>query len=467
MQIKSIRSALLIGVNSIVITILALTAWASYRNTLHELNELFDAELAQTARLLKSFSHDHGFLSSDEELTVIEIPAFIDDKNFATDNDGYRSLDGHKYETKLGFQVWRNNTLILASENALGQALSRFAPGYHQHQRDQQTWISFSYFDNSTGLWIFTAQRDDIRSELSGYLALDQLVALLMTWVPISLAILWLVNRVLLPVRSYATALGNRNADQLQQINSQLPQEIEPIRIAVNALFYRITEQIERERRFINDAAHELRTPLAALQLHASQLPDSQHASSKAVQKASQRMNHLVDQLFILAKADNPQAALGTPQSIDMNELVEQIIAELPVEALEKTQWQVTIPEHMRIIGYPTLLGAALRNLIENAIKYSGDKAEVSISVNDHDGSIAIIVADQGPGVDAEQLRHLGERFYRAEQHRQYGDGAGLGLSIAARVAALHGGKLEFALRQPHGLCAILTIEKTENYSAS
>jgi DNA polymerase-3 subunit alpha len=107
------------------------------------------------------------------------------------------------------------------------------------------------------------------------------------------------------------------------------------------------------------------------------------------------------------------------------------------------------------------------RSVIENAIKYSGDKAEVSISVNDHDGSIAIIVADQGPGVDAEQLRHLGERFYRAEQHRQYGDGAGLGLSIAARVAALHGGKLEFALRQPHGLCAILTIEKTENYSAS
>lgn len=458
MTIKSLRAALLIGVNTVVISILAITAWASYRNTVHELDELFDAELAQTARLIKSLTHDQQFLNEDQQLLIIELPKFIDDDLLSNDGDGYRTLDGHKYETKLGFQVWRDANLILASENALGEPLARFSPGYQEHLREQQTWISFSHYDNTTGLWIFTAQREDIRSELSGYLARDQLLALFMTWVPISLGILWLVNRVLQPVRRYAKTLGQRRADQLQPVIESLPAEIEPIRIAVNSLLQRITEQLERERRFINDAAHELRTPLAALKLHAEQLPDRQHPSCKAVRQVSPRMNHLVEQLLILAKADSPSAHLGALQAFNLAELVEQVISDLPIDAVETAEWNLSISSQLNGRGYPTLLGSALRNLIENALKYSGDQPMIKIVAEIHDNHLQIMIADDGPGVDAGQIAHLTERFYRAEQHRQLANGAGLGLSIAARVAHLHGGELIFEPNQPHGLRAILSI---------
>lgn len=458
MTIKSLKAALLIGVNAVVVSILAITAWTSYRNTLHELDELFDAELAQTARLIKSLTHDNEFLHPDQQLTIIELPKFIDESLLANDGDGYRTLDGHKYETKLGFQVWRDSQLVLASENALGEQLAPFTPGYHEHFREQQIWISFSHYDSKTGLWIFTAQRADIRSELSGYLARDQLLALVLTWLPISLGILWLTNRVLQPVRRYAQTLGDRRADQLQPIIAPLPAEIEPIRLAVNSLLARISEQLERERRFINDAAHELRTPLAALKLHAAQLPDRHHPSAKAVGKVSERMNHLVEQLLILAKADSPQASLGTMLAFNIAELVEQIISELPIEAIEVVDWNIRIPRQLTGHGYPTLLGVALRNVIENAIKYSGEKPLISISAENLDNRIHIEIADHGPGVDDTQIRHLTERFYRAEQHRQVANGAGLGLSISARVAQLHGSELIFAPNQPHGLRAILSI---------
>lgn len=458
MPINSLRSALLLGVNAIVITVLALTAWATYRNTLHELNELFDAELAQTARLIKSLTHDHGFLGHDQQLTVIELPKFVDDDALLAHSDGYRTLDGHKYETKLGFQVWRNSTLILASENAVGEPLAHFTPGYQERLRGQQTWISFSHFDKSTGLWIFTAQREDIRSELSGFLARDQLLALLLTWVPISLAILWLVNRVLRPVKRYAEALGERHADQLQQVATRLPNEIEPIRLAVNALLQRITQQIERERRFINDAAHELRTPLAALKLHAEQLPEPQHPSSRAVRRVSERMNHLVDQLLILAKTDDPQAALGAKQPVIMQHLIEQVISELPLEAVEKTHWQLSIPATITLQGYPALLNSAIRNLLENSIKHGGEQPTISIDCEQHEGLITLTIADQGQGLQPDQLLRLGERFYRAEHHRQLADDAGLGLSIVARVVELHHGQLSFSANHPRGLKATLTL---------
>ena len=454
MRIKSVRTALLLGVNLIVIAVLALTAWASYRNTLHEINELFDAELAQTARLIKSLTHDQGFIVDSEQTIVIELPTF----RVAEPDD--RLNDGHKYETKLGFQVWRDEQLILASENALGEALALFQTGYQEHYREHHNWVSFSHYDNSTGLWIFTAQREDIRAELSSYLARDQLLALLLTWVPISLAMLWLINWVLRPVQRYASILDSRQIDQLARIDAVLPSEIEPIRNAVNSLLVRLAEQIERERRFIQDAAHELRTPLAALSLHAEQLPEPQHVSSQAVRSISQRMNHLIEQLLILAKADNPNTTLGEPEQIKLRELIERIIGELPLGKIEHTEWHVDCPSEIQVSGYPLLLHAALRNLIDNALQYSAQEPHISITVQQLTTHTHITVADHGPGLSAEQIQQLGQRFYRADQHRQRLRGSGLGLSIVARVAALHGGSLQFSQGEPHGLAATISLTR-------
>jgi signal transduction histidine kinase len=171
-------------------------------------------------------------------------------------------------------------------------------------------------------------------------------------------------------------------------------------------------------------------------------------------------MNHLVEQLLILAKADHPQQALGAMQPINLPMLIEQVISDLPIEAVESAQWQLTIPSRMTVSGYPTLLHSAIRNLLENALKYGGSEPQVSITVEQHENTIAVTITDQGDGIDNDTLEHLTERFYRAEQHRHYGNGAGLGLSIVARVAQLHGGQLTFENNQPSGLRVTLTIAK-------
>ena len=453
----SLKASLLIGVNAIVLVILLLTGWASYRNILHELDELFDAELAQTARLVRSLTHDPGFLEQGTHPVVIELPRFNDNDNGAEGDE--RLLDGHRYESKIAFQVWQDERLLLASENALTSPLAEFRLGYQANLVAEHHWISFVYYDRTTDLWIVTAQRDDVRSELSGYLALDQLAALLLMWLPISLAMLLLINWVLAPVSAYATQLRQRQADQLQPVTTALPKEIAPMRDAVNQLFARIVAQRQQEQRFIQDAAHELRTPLAALQVHSQQLPQPQHASVQAVQQVAKRMSHLVNQLLLLAKTEHAgEETFGQRQHVSLRALIEQCLAELPSDDLERAEWQLKVSSELTLNCYPTLLQIALRNLLENALKYGGDAPQITVTAESQQQQLLITVSDQGPGLATEQLALLGERFFRAEQHRQHADGVGLGLSIVERVTQLHGGQLWFTTNHPQGLSAHLLL---------
>ncbi|RDK82496.1 UNVERIFIED_ORG: two-component system sensor histidine kinase QseC [Idiomarina abyssalis] len=450
MKLWSLRRSLVIGINLAVIAVLAITAWASYRDILHELDEVFDAQLAQTAKSLAAF-----YTPSPETQPApqrIPISNYYDTGEEESANE--RGPSGHKYESKIGYHIYNSEGKLLALTNQLQiLPLKNLKPGYHTLENDAQTWFIFSYFSKSRGIWVRTFQRQDVRSELSGYLATEQLYPLLLMWVPISLIILFIVYLVLKPVNRFATHLRARALNNLSPIESDLPKELIPIKQAINKLLHQIKMFSEREKRFIADASHELRTPLSAIQvhaeniIHAESLEDSKQ-SGKAIFSAVERMSHLVNQLLRLNRLDSLDKSTDF-SDIELKTLVSAAINSLPTNRVENYQWQVDVPT-TKIACNETLIISALTNLLSNAMKFSPADSTIQIEAVDTSASIIIKIRDQGSGVPAEIIEQMGERFYRFREHTNIA-GSGLGLSITSKIIQLHHGKLSFNNIQPSG----------------
>ena len=450
MKLWSLRRSLVIGINLAVIAVLAITAWASYRDILHELDEVFDAQLAQTAKSLAAF-YTH---SSETQSVPKRIPISNYNDTGEDESANERGPSGHKYESKIGYHIYNSEGKLLALTNQLQiLPLKNLKPGYHTLENDAQTWFIFSYFSKSRGIWVRTFQRQDVRSELSGYLATEQLYPLLLMWVPISLIILFIVYLVLKPVNRFATHLRARALNNLSPIESDLPKELIPIKQAINKLLHQIKMFSEREKRFIADASHELRTPLSAIQvhaeniIHAKSLEDSKQ-SGKAIFSAVERMSHLVNQLLRLNRLDSLDKSTDF-SDIELKTLVSAAINSLPTNRVGNYQWQVDVPT-TKIACNETLIISALTNLLSNAMKFSPADSTIQIEAVDTSASIIIKIRDQGSGVPAEIIEQMGERFYRFREHTNIA-GSGLGLSITSKIIQLHHGKLSFNNIQPSG----------------
>ncbi|RUO78637.1 ATP-binding protein [Pseudidiomarina taiwanensis] len=459
----SLRTALLLFINLTVFIVLCITAYATYGNTMHELDEVYDAELAQTNRLMTSLLRTAHWTPSPDQVTLIQIPQQL---QASEESEHDRLSDGHKYESKLGIQVWDlQQRLLFATTNALGEPLSQPQNGYHLTSREGFEWVGFSRFDPSNQVWVYTGQREDVRSEISEYLALEQLVSILLTWVPISLVIFLITAILLKPVQRFAAELATRSSQDLGAINAPLPSELEPVRIAVNTLFARLAKEIAREQRFVADASHELRTPLAALILHAAQL-SKDHPNAVAIQTAAERMTRLVNQLLELARLDQFEFKQQQREAVDLLDLLHQILADLPSDEVEQIDWQIDIEPNCQLLGYPILLKVLLRNLIYNAMQQSTVDSKLIIRAHTQADELVVEVVDFGGGVSDEELTRLGERFYRSAENRQY-EGTGLGLSIARRIAQLHDAQLQFSHSKPHGLTVTVKFLKSWQVTSS
>jgi two-component system sensor histidine kinase QseC len=215
----------------------------------------------------------------------------------------------------------------------------------------------------------------------------------------------------------------------------------------MNQLFGRIRMTMDKERRFTSDAAHELRTPIAALRAQlqvAERTPDPeerQAAIAKAL-RGTTRMAHLVTQLLALARleaetADKPDAR------VNLSELLQDVVVELAPQAASKgIQSQADIEPNCVLTGNAEQLRILLRNLLDNAIRYVPDAGKVRVGLALEKGHVVLAVKDNGPGVAVEERDKIGQRFHRFGA--QTVEGVGLGLSIVRRIAELHGAELAF-----------------------
>jgi two-component system, OmpR family, sensor kinase len=272
----------------------------------------------------------------------------------------------------------------------------------------------------------------------------------------------FLAKRGLAPVSSMATHAAEITASNLHE---RLPVTggDEMVRLArvVNDLLDRLELSFEQQRRFMADASHELRTPTATVRTEADVTLSREHrdeeeyrASVTIIQNASRRLTRIVDDLFLLARADSGQpiahrGPLYLEEVVhDATRAVRQIADRRSVQiALGDV---VEAPFH----GDADLLGRLLLNLLDNAIRYSPPNGTVDVSMTRRDGQFEILVGDAGPGIPAEAQERVFERFFQVDPSRTRGTngsatGAGLGLAIARRIADMHGGRLELAESRP------------------
>lgn len=273
--------------------------------------------------------------------------------------------------------------------------------------------------------------------------------------------IAWMITRELRPLKVLASELEKRKADDSTPIDvDQVAKEIRPFIKALNTLFVRVSEMLTKERRFTSNAAHELRTPLAALKIQAEvaqiagdDVPMRENALNNLT-VGIDRATRLVDQMLVLSRLDS-LAQLAEKEPVNWDSVIQTNLHDLSYVAEQKhivLDYQL-VEEPEPIMGQPVILSLLTRNLIDNAIRYTPENGQVTIVLE----KTKLIVRDNGQGIDEETLKRLGERFYRPPGQEQ--TGSGLGLSIVKQIAHLHGFSVLFANAQTGG------FEVTVNWS--
>ncbi|WP_332825675.1 ATP-binding protein, partial [Ramlibacter sp.] len=287
----------------------------------------------------------------------------------------------------------------------------------------------------------------DVRGELVEKIALRSLLPDLLG-LPLLALLVWLaVGWGLRPLQRMAELIKARAPDNLAPLMlSPLPVELEPMSAALNRLLLQVKQLLEQEKRFIADAAHELRTPLAVLRIHAQNAQDARDPADRdeALRQLGggvERATRVVTQLLTLARLD-PNVVQLAMAELDLLGYLRNELAELTPLALARQQ-ELTLeaaePGDYRLLADSPSLGTLLQNLVGNALQYSPSGGRIQVLLEARADELLLRIQDSGPGVPAEQRERLFERFYRLGE----GQGAGLGLSIVQRVVELHRGRIE------------------------
>jgi two-component system sensor histidine kinase QseC len=397
-----------------------MTTWFDVR---HELDELLDSHLAQAAALL-----------------VVQQLGEIGDDDLGVDAPTL-----HRYAPKVAFQVFHEGRLALRSVTAplrpMVEPELRFKTGFTTVQIDGTAWRVFATFGADRDVQVYVGEQMSSRASILRAVLRSTLQPLALALPLLALAVWWAVYRGVRPLRRLGRTLAARRPQALEPVVvADAPSEMQPMVTALNGLFERIGALMEAERRFTADAAHELRTPIAAIRTQAQvALGEADDLARRhallATLEGCDRASRLVQQMLTLARLESGVApALAR---VDLVALVRREVAEIAPQALEKGQTvEVDAPQPCTVRGDPTLLAVLVRNLVDNAVRYSPAKATVKVTLS-HDASRTwLCVEDSGPGLSEPDLQQLGERFFRVLGSGQ--GGSGLGWSIVRRIAAVH-----------------------------
>jgi len=453
---------LLLSINGVILLLMLVTGGSTFYSTHHELDELFDAQLAQYARMVR-----HLLLEGPKEAInqepVIEVPRIIEDGIERTSAQE-RHPEGHKYENKIAVQVWNaSGQLLLRSANAGTHPLQPMESGYHVVEFGGFEWVGFSLFAEDLNVWIFTAQREDVRGELSFHVTLDQLVPLSFALIPIFvlvwLAVYWGTN----PIRALSAKLADSDPANFTPLDMELPRELQPFQNAVNTLLAELKEYVIKEKRFIADASHELRTPLSILQLHTENLSQATSTAEilearEAIQRSTKRLSHLVFQLMEMQKLEHLNQL--HKKSISLLDVISDAMAQIESRNLDNVNWDIKINKNTLILAEPALFQCVMRNLLDNSAKYAPQGSVVRVELEELTDVYRLIVANQIPADTVPDLVRLGERFFRHTAHQDI-EGSGLGLSIVAKIVELHRMNLSYQLLDGKLFIAKLLILKS------
>jgi two-component system sensor histidine kinase QseC len=377
-------------------------------------------------------------------------------------------LAGHRYEKKVAFQIWvGHDRYVFRSPQAPEVPLSTADSGFSNETIDSHRWRVVTLSEQGGLIRVQVGERFEIRRELIHRITLRLLVPLIIG-LPLLALLIWVsVGRSLAPFRRLARDIAARDPSSLQPIGvNPIPVEAKPLVSALNGLFARLQQAFEREKRLTADAAHELRTPLAGLRTQAEVAQRAidereKHNALSQLIKGVDRTTHLVEQLLTMARLD-PEMGLQDFQSVDLREIASEVLAELSNGAIER---EIDIEFHGDgpniVRGNADALRVLVRNLVDNAIRYTPHGGRVVVSLISVRRQIELTVDDSGPGIAPDQRERVFERFYRG--HESAAAGSGLGLSIVRRIAALHDASVILGTSTYGGLDVRVVFQKRDH----
>jgi two-component system OmpR family sensor kinase len=436
-MIRSIQRRLLISLLGVLLIGAVITALAVFYEARDEANVLFDYQLRQIAQslpaeLLHSDGASHSPVGDDADGVVVQI----------------FNLNGQR----------------LYQSRPSADLPNRIALGFATQPSGSGNWRVYSalFVDNV----IEVAQPMRVRNELAAAVAL-RTAAPLIILVPVLSILLWVtVGRGLAPLRDLARAVSRRSAEALEPLqNERLPREVVPLVEEINLLLQRVKNALAAQRDFIADAAHELRTPVTAVDLQLQLAERAQDLSSMReallpLRAGIARSQRLIEQLLTLARSQ-PEASPLELIRFDLQQLLEELLAELAPFALRRgIELELAGHAPLEFLGDREGLRVAVANLVDNAIRYTPSGGQVRVFLDPQIDCIDIVVEDNGPGLSDQDRPRVFDRFYRGSNTTE--TGSGLGLSIVEGMVARHGGHIQLNHRKEGpGLVAVISLPVT------
>lgn len=410
----------------------------TYITTRHGLEALFDAQLAHDASVLLALTRS-GLQPAANVPGHLLIP-----------------LAPHQYRETLAFQVWRDGQSILHSPEAPPITLPEH-DGYARLTVADQHWLGFTTRSEDSRLTVWVGERFAVRRKVNNEIVRDVLLPLMLTLPFLTLLVGWGVRRGLRPLDRVAEEVAQRSPANLEPLAPHgAPTEIGGLIERLNTLFVRVHDALEREQSFTSDAAHELRTPLAGIRTHAqvvlrtSDDRQRRHAAEEVIHGVD-RATHLVDQALILARLER-DSLKDSFRAVDLGSVAAEVIAALDADATARhIGVRLDAETRAAVLGNPMAVAIMIRNLVDNAIRYTPERGTVTVRVFRQNHAAVLTVTDTGPGIPVAERGRVFARF-----HRGANDGAtgcGLGLSIVKRVVDLHDAQITLATApNGHGL---------------
>ena len=352
---------------------------------------------------------------------------------------------------KFIFQVWdKQGHLLINFPDKISVSLKNIKPGFSDQLIANRDWRTFSIFDQALQVKIVVAELYTLRRELADDIARSNANILLVTYPVFGILVWFIISFALRSIIRVTNEISNRASTFLEPVQlTEIPIEIKPLVAELNQLFIRLKLAFERNKRFAADAAHELRTPLAALKTHVQVAlkAENENDRKKALEKVIEsvdRSSHVVAQLLTLSRIGEEEP-LTDIKPFDLHKLATEIVAYLAPHALEKNV-EIELaeaPNHTTILGNDTAIGILIRNIVDNAIRYTPEGGEVIIKIFNTDKHVVLRVTDTGTGIPPELRERVFERFYRILGTKA--SGSGLGLAIVSQITALHHGKISLS----------------------
>ncbi|MCG6200863.1 ATP-binding protein [Psychromonas antarctica] len=447
----SIKYFLLIVITLLFTFYLVAVYLISAHRAKHEIDEIFDAQLAHSAFILFNVLGENVSLIDQ---TNLHLPIVY--HGFEVDK---RAVRDAVRQNKIAYQVFnQQGKLLIKSSSAPDVAFSDKKKGYSSLQIKGRLWRVYTLYDEDLDFWLYVAESGAIRNELSEGISVKIIMLPALVIFPIFLLLLAAIIRFgLAPLEQLVSSINRREAYSLKTIDLNIiPKELSPVLNAINALITRLDDALTREQRLTADTAHELRTPLSVVLIHAQNALNSDNEVDRDIalrelDSGVKRVARLLEQLLTLSKITPetlPQKALI------FHQLCQNILAEMAVKIINKNQELVLCCEKedqgICLLGSEFLLEILIRNLIDNASQYTPDKGVIKLTIKRAGQQMLLVVEDSGIGIDPALYIRLTERFYR--QHQQQSKGAGLGLTLVNTIVEFHQGELSFAKSPLGGL---------------